>query len=212
MNKLSKHYANIKALDHVDLFLETGKLASIQGPSGCGKTTLLLCAGGLLKPSSGTVQINDTDIYSLNQNQRAAFRAQHIGFVFQQFHLIPYLTARQNILAAGLANKTANNEQRADELLNACGLSNRASHKPDALSAGQCQRIAFARAIFHKPSLLLADEPTGNLDPEASEIILNLIKDYATEHAVLIASHSKRVEKFSDCNFKISNAQIRTLD
>lgn len=199
---------NIQALNQASLTMNSGELVSIHGASGCGKTTFLLCCGGLLKPQAGTVQINQTDIYQLSHNQRAAFRAQHIGFVFQQFHLIPYLTAKQNILTADLGSAQENAEKRADELLELIGLNDRASHKPAELSAGQNQRIAVARALFHKPALILADEPTGNLDPESGAGVLDLLKQCSEKTAVLVVSHDERLQTVATRSYHMQNGAL----
>ena len=200
IEQVSKRYGSITALDAASLSVASGTLSCVHGPSGCGKTTLLLCCAGLLQADSGTIHIQEQPVHSMSQQQRTAFRAAHIGFVFQQFHLIPYLTARQNILAAGLGLNKKCDEQRADELLNYIGLEQRAAHKPHEMSAGQCQRIALARALFHRPAVILADEPTGNLDPNTGAEIIDLLLDYAKHAAILVASHDQHIaDKATTC-------------
>ncbi len=180
----------IKALDAVSFTVEPGELVDIRGPSGCGKSTLLLTAGTLLQPTTGTVTIDGEDPYALSPNGRSALRASTIGFVFQQFHLVPYLSVIDNILLPSAVRKDARAHDRALELLNRFGLEHRGHHVPAQLSVGERQRTALARALFNQPKLLLADEPTGNLDPENGEIVLNTLKNFAAEGgAVLLVTH-----------------------
>ena len=181
----------VKAVDSLSLSVEDGQSVAIRGPSGCGKTTLLLIAGSLLRPSSGTVLIDDVDPYHLSADQRSSFRAKNIGFVFQQFHLVPYLNVLQNILTADIPLRHPQAKSRAEELIEQFGLQSRVRHVPAELSVGEKQRVAMARAVFHSPKLLLADEPTGNLDPENAAIVLDALRAYATDGAtVLMVTHA----------------------
>ena len=177
LNQVSKvytsHHQEVKAVDGISLHVPAGEAVALQGPSGCGKTTMLLMSGALLRPTSGTVLVENIDPYNLSANQRSAFRARHVGFVFQQFHLVPYLNVRQNILTANVPARRADAQQRADQLIEQFGLTPRAKHVPAELSVGEKQRVALARAVFNQPSLVLADEPTGNLDPDNAQIVLN---------------------------------------
>lgn len=192
---LTKHYpgqkgAPVEALCDVDVKLAPGDFAAVQGPSGCGKSTLLLAAGALLQPTRGSVQINSQNPYLLSPEARAKFRAQHIGFVFQQFHLVPYLSVRENILVPTLTGESDAGPARADELLDQFNLTHRAAHPPAQLSTGERQRTALARALLNKPQLLLADEPTGNLDRENADIVLGHIKQFVADGgAVLLVTH-----------------------
>lgn len=174
---VSKHYktdnGEVKALAGLDLSIDKGAFAVIKGPSGCGKSTLLLHAGGMLRPTSGSVTVNGQDLYALDNRQRGEFRRQHIGFVFQMFHLLPYLTVRENALL-GAPNRAT----EADALLERLGLADRSHHLPGALSAGEKQRTAIARALLPEPALVLADEPTGNLDPENAALVMRYLADY----------------------------------
>jgi ABC-type lipoprotein export system ATPase subunit len=152
---------------------------------------LLLIAGTLLRPSDGTVLVNDVDPFRFSAEQRSDFRAQHVGFVFQQFHLIPYLNVLQNILTANIPRKHPQARERAQELIERFGLQPRAHHVPRQLSVGEKQRVALARAMFHRPKLLLADEPTGNLDPTNATNVLDALRNYADEGAaVLMVTHN----------------------
>lgn len=194
MADISKTYrgrsGEVVALERINLSVDTGQFVAIQGPSGCGKSTLLLIAGGLLAPDSGTVHIGETDPFSQSAEQRARLRAEKIGFVFQQFHLIPYLNVIENILTPVLAGNAADAAQRADQLLARFGLSDRRNHVPAELSTGERQRTAMARALLNEPQLLLADEPTGNLDGENAQTVLDDLAEFSESGgAVLLVTH-----------------------
>ncbi|MGD9856883.1 MAG: ABC transporter ATP-binding protein [Planctomycetaceae bacterium] len=196
---VSKTYAGasgpVRALDGVSLELGPGQFVGVQGPSGCGKSTLLLIAGGLMRPDAGNVRIAGADVYALPPDRRATFRGKTIGFVFQQFHLVPYLSVLDNVLAAALATGSASSEQvreRAQQLIDRFGLSHRAHHVPGALSTGERQRTALARALLNEPRCLLADEPTGNLDRENAVIVLDALAEFAEGGgAVLLVTHDE---------------------
>ena len=184
--------ASVHALDDVTLSIGKGDFVAVRGPSGCGKTTLLLMAGSLLAPSSGTVRLEGHDLYAMSPNRRAQFRATRIGFVFQQFHLIPYLSVRDNIRSACLASGDATATARTDELMDRFGLAERAGHRPAQLSTGERQRTALARALLNRPCLILADEPTGNLDDDNARIVLNQLVEFASDGgAVLLVTHEE---------------------
>lgn len=194
---LKKTYAkssgSVAALDGVDLTMEAGEFVVIKGPSGCGKSTLLMSLGGMLRPSGGSIKIDHTDLYGLSQRRRAAFRAENIGFVFQLFHLVPYLTVRENV-RLGTGRKSGD----VDALLDQLGLASRAAHKPGELSAGERQRCAVARAVIRKPKLVLADEPTGNLDPDNAREVMKHLDAYRQQGGtVLVVSHSTDADAFA---------------
>ncbi len=190
---------DVAAVDGISLNLNKGEFVAVQGPSGCGKSTLLLIAGGLLSPDSGRVTVGGEDPYVLSPNARAALRARKIGFVFQQFHLAPYLSVRENIMAPDLASGDQHGAGRADELMEEFGLTGRAAHLPGELSTGERQRVALARALFNRPGLLLADEPTGNLDPENTHIVLGRLREIAEQGAaVLMVTHHESAAKAAD--------------
>lgn len=198
----------VHAVRDVSLEVSAGELVTVRGPSGCGKSTLLMAAGGLLEPTSGAVEVNGTDLYSLGQDGRAQFRAENIGFVFQQFHLIPYLDVRDNILAASLAAAGAD-ASRAEELLAVFGLEHRAHHVPAALSTGEKQRTAMARALFNNPRLILADEPTGNLDRDNAEALLEQLLSFTGKGgAVLLVTHDARVDEHAGRTIEISEGSL----
>src|SRR4030042_4701403 len=154
----------VTALKGISFSVRPGELLAIRGPSGCGKTTLLLTAGGLLRPSDGQISLDGQYPYALSPEMRSRMRAGMIGFVFQQFHLIPYLTVRQNILTASLAMPYKEASERARQLIGWFGLEERAEHVPAKLSTGARKRTALARALLNEPRIILADEPTGNPD------------------------------------------------
>lgn len=184
------HQQEVKAVDNLSLTIEANAAVAVQGPSGCGKTTSLLMCGGLLRPTAGHVFVNDTDLYALSANERSAFRANNIGFVFQQYHLIPYLNVLQNILTANVASQRPDAESRAEALIAQFHLESRIRHVPAELSVGEKQRVALARAVFNNPKLVLADEPTGNLDVENAKIVLDALRTYAENGAaILIVTH-----------------------
>jgi len=200
IDNVKKHYRrgsnSVAALDGVSLTVEAGSMKVLRGPSGSGKSTLLLAAGGLLHPDGGTVTVRGTDLYALSSGKRAAFRGQNIGFVFQQFHLVPYLTVLDNVKLPGLALSTALGD-RAEELVERFRLGQRRQHFPSELSTGERQRVALARALIADPAVLLADEPTGNLDLENERIIVDCLREYAAKGgAVLMATHGLHEDGF----------------
>ncbi len=212
IDNLTKTYqtgsAIVRAMDGVSLSVEAGQFVAVQGASGCGKTTLLLVAGGLLAPDSGTVKIAGENPYELAPDRRARFRAKRVGFVFQQFHLVPYLSVLDNVLAPSLAAEPTQTDlrERAETLIAKFGLGHRTHHVPGQLSTGERQRTALARALLNGPSVLLADEPTGNLDRENAAIVLGHLAEFA-EHggAVLMVTHdpeaagqAQRIETIRD--------------
>jgi ABC-type lipoprotein export system ATPase subunit len=188
----------VTALDHISLRLGPGDFVAVQGASGSGKTTLLLTAGGLLQPDAGKVLFDGEDLYQLSHEARANYRATQLGFVFQQFHLVPYLSVRDNILSPALARPIADARSRVQELIQAFGLSERADHVPAQLSVGEKQRTALARALLHRPRMLLADEPTGNLDQPNGQIVLNHLGEFARQGgAVLLVTHDPRAAQWA---------------
>jgi ABC-type lipoprotein export system ATPase subunit len=197
LDALSKSFkgprGRVDAVQDVSFEVARGDYAVIFGPSGCGKTTLLLMAGGLLLPDSGSVLIQGENPYRLPPRRRSPFRASHIGFVFQDFHLIPYLSVMDNVLAPTLSAPDADLRGRARELLDRFGLDHRAEHLPAELSVGEQQRTALARALIREPGLILADEPTGNLDRENADRVLDHLRSIAGEHrAVVMVTHDEK--------------------
>jgi len=210
---ISKSFENgenkITAIDDVTLSVGPGELLAVRGPSGCGKTTLLLIAGGLLRPDSGRVSLDSQNPYELNPEMRSRMRATTIGFVFQQFHLIPYLNVRQNILAASLAAFSDNASQRAQELISRFGLEDRAGHVPAKLSTGERQRTALARALLNRPKVILADEPTGNLDEDNAKIVLGYLSEYVSDGGcVLLVTHDVRAAAHATRTLQMNRGKI----
>jgi len=188
----------IVAVDDVNVSVEAGEFVAVVGPSGCGKTTLLLVAGGLLRPDGGEVTIDGTDPYSLSGEQRARLRAERIGFVFQQFHLVPYLNVLDNVMAPALVTGETSARERAESLVERFGLTDRAGHRPGQLSTGERQRVALARALLNGPRVILADEPTGNLDGDNSDQVLQALKTFAEAGgAVLLVTHDPDAVAFA---------------
>tara|TARA_R110002096_G_scaffold67365_1_gene163473 strand:- start:500 stop:1171 length:672 start_codon:yes stop_codon:yes gene_type:complete len=201
---------DVRAVDDISLSLSAGDFVAVHGPSGCGKSTLLLMAGGLLSPSSGSLAIDGAAPYEMAQAERAAFRGAHIGFVFQQFHLIPYLDVIDNILVNELASESREDlAGRAEELLEKFQLSHRRHHTPSRLSVGEQQRVALARALIRTPKLLLADEPTGNLDSENSEIILKHFEEFAgAGGAVMMVTHDDRAKAAASRSLELASGRL----
>lgn len=185
----------VTAVDDASIEIAPGDYVAVVGPSGSGKSTLLLMLGGMLSPCRGRVFLNGQSLYDLSPNQRAEVRRQKVGFVFQTFNLVPYLTALENVqIPLYLAGRTQNDQrERAATLLERVGLGDRLDHKPAELSVGQQQRVALARVLANGPELILADEPTGNLDPETSTQILNLLDELNREgRTIMMVTHDPR--------------------
>jgi putative ABC transport system ATP-binding protein len=212
-NELTKTFrgpsGTVAAVDGVSLALEAGQFVTISGESGCGKTTLLLMIGGLLRPDRGEVHLEGENPYELPPGPRARFRNRQIGFVFQQFHLVPYLTVLENIMAPALAGNAAGARNRAWELVRRFRLEDRAGHCPAMLSTGQRQRTAMARAVQQCPKLLLADEPTGNLDHENAEIVLSYFAEFAgAGGTVLVMTHDERSAAYADRRYGMAGGRL----
>lgn len=209
---ISKSFGTLKVLKGVDLEIEAGKIVSIVGTSGAGKTTLLQILGTLSQPDAGSLIINGKDALSLNEKELAAFRNQHIGFVFQFHHLLPEFSAIENVCLPGYIGKKPKSEveSRALELLNFLGLSDRLTHKPNELSGGEKQRVAVARALINKPSVIFADEPTGNLDSKNQEELHELFFSLRDKYGItlVIVTHDREFAKMSDSIFEIKDGMI----
>lgn len=204
----------IRALGDINLQIDIGEFVVIRGPSGSGKTTLLMTLGAMLKPSSGTIMFGDTNVYMLSASERALFRGKNIGFVFQMFHLIPYLTLVENVLLGRMHdNSKTDYHDKAKELLERLGLSDRIFHRPAQLSAGEKQRAAIARALLNEPKILLADEPTGNLDPEnAAEVVKHLRDFQANGGIVILATHGDQAEKSANRIVSLKRGLIEKVE
>jgi putative ABC transport system ATP-binding protein len=205
IDSLTKIYqtgkTEFKALNNVKLKIRKGDFVCIKGPSGSGKSTLMNIIGCLDRPTSGTVIIDGENISSVNDNQLAEIRSRKVGFIFQKFNLMPTLTALKNIALpmVFIGQNKASREQRAADLLAKVGLANWATHKPAELSGGQQQRIAIARALCNNPSIILADEPTGNLDTKTGEQIMELLVSLNREgKTILLVTHAIALKRFSN--------------
>lgn len=210
INAVSKKYTKgdkvFVALDNVSLQVNKGDFIAIVGPSGSGKSTLLNTIGGLNQPDSGNVIFNGKDIYTLKQHDSDMYRRKNIGFVFQQFHLIPYLTVYENILAVCDGN---GEKVRIEELLQSCALFELKNKYPSELSVGEKQRTAFIRAIITQPDMLLADEPTGNLDPDNSNIIMQMMADFHKKGGtVFLVSHDPEVTQFATRQIRLKSGLL----
>jgi putative ABC transport system ATP-binding protein len=203
LQKVSRSYATkrgeVIALPEFDCEIEKGEFVSIVGPSGSGKSTLLLMMGAMLRPTAGTVELNRRDLYSLSPGARARLRSTEIGFVFQMFHLVTYLSVLDNILIAARELDATAALQKAEKLIDEMGLSHRIGHKPSELSAGERQRAAIARALITSPKLILADEPTGNLDPENADEAVKHLKKFQTDGGtVVMVTHGTAADQAAD--------------
>ncbi len=212
MTEIRKTYrmgkVDIRALDGVSLCIRRGSFTSIAGPSGAGKSTLLHILGCLDSPTSGTVTINGKDIVSMGDSELTSFRRENIGFVFQFFNLIPTLTARENILMPAMFDGGMD-QGKADGLLKMVGMSQRPEHHPGELSGGERQRVAIARALINDPPIILADEPTGNLDSQTGLEIIELFKSLAAQgRTVILVTHERDIAEYADNVVTIKDGRI----
>ena len=199
----------IEVLHGIDLNIRRGEKVFLCGPSGAGKTTLLYTLAGLEHPEKGTVHIDGTDLYSLGRREQARFRNERIGYVFQNYHLLPELTALENVAVPG-AISGRDTTAIAIKALERVGLGDRTEHLPAELSGGEQQRVAIARAIVNEPKVLFADEPTGNLDSNNSAEIMAILLDLATEHGVtlVVVTHDQNLAKVGDRTLVIKDGSI----
>ena len=204
-----KNGSEVTSLDRFTAKVAEGEFVAVRGPSGSGKTTLLLTLGGMQRPSAGSVQLAGRDLYALSPAERARLRSSEIGFVFQMFHLVPYLDLLANVLLACPGKPSAEVRQRASGLMDELGLADRASHRPGELSAGERQRLAVARALLNRPKLILADEPTGNLDPEnAAEVIRHLAEFHRAGGTVVLVTHGAVADAHADRTLRLEQGRL----
>ncbi len=210
----AKHYRRgsevVKALDGVDLRIDGTGMVAIVGPSGSGKSTLLHIIGAMDRPTRGEVIVAGRDLNGLPQKALTRFRRQTVGFVFQTFNLIPSLSALENVILPMEFNKVGKAERvaRARRLLEQVGLGHRLTHRPGELSGGEQQRVAIARALANDPPLILADEPTGNLDTESGQKIYELLKEVARERTVLVVTHAEPLARMADRALHIKDGKL----
>jgi putative ABC transport system ATP-binding protein len=216
LQSVSKHFQHrgkpVTALDNVTLEIPKGDFVAIIGPSGSGKSTFLHLLGGMLSPTEGKVRIGGESLYDLTSDERSALRKKRIGFVFQTFNLVPYLTALENVQVPLVLAGVAEEEQkrRAEALLGRVGLSDRLDHKPRELSVGQQQRVALARMLANDPALILADEPTGNLDPETAEGIMDFLEELNREgRTIVMVTHDMRLAGSAKRALRLVNGTIQ---
>ncbi len=211
---LSKVYgtgdASVKALDNVSFSVKKGEFVSIVGPSGSGKSTLLHIIGGVDKPTSGKVFIGDTNIHTLNENKLAIFRRRQIGLIYQFYNLLPVLNVDENIILPHLLDGRAMDEERLDLIVEQMGLTDRRNNLPSQLSGGQQQRVSIGRAIFNHPSIVLADEPTGNLDRKNGAEIIRLLKESnrAQKQTLILITHDESIALQADRMLCIEDGRI----
>ena len=205
--------ARVEALKNVSFSMQRGEFGAVVGVSGSGKSTLLNCIGGLDEADSGKVFLNDKDIFAMGENERTIFRRQNIGFIFQSFHLIPELDVEQNIIFPLLLDYRKPDKARVEEILEVLGLENRRRHLPGQLSGGQQQRVAIGRALIMRPALVLADEPTGNLDSQSSQDVMDLLCKASRHYqqTVLMITHNMNLTSAADRVFRVTDGVLEEL-
>lgn len=205
--------ATVRALSDIDLEVPAGGYLALTGPSGAGKSTLLSLVGGLDRPQQGRLRVGDQDLTALRGDGLASYRRETVGFVFQHFGLLDLLSARENVeLAAALGQRARDRRALADLLLAEVGLADRAQHRPSQLSGGERQRVAIARALVNDPSLILADEPTGNLDAESGRRILDLLERIHDERGctLIVVTHNEAVAQRADGRYRLDGGRLRS--
>ena len=217
VQNLSKIYglgeSQVQALKDVSFSLSKGEFAAVVGQSGSGKSTLLHCIGGLDTPTEGKIFLDGEDLFALDEKKRTVFRRRNIGFVFQAFHLIEELNVEQNIAFPLLLDYQKPDRQRIDELLAMLGLTERRSHLPGQLSGGQKQRVAIGRALIMQPTLILADEPTGNLDSKSSRDVMDLLLHAASQYqqTILMITHNDNLAAQTDRILRVSDGCLKDM-
>ena len=213
INALHKNFATSKsdviALNNIDLKIDKSEFILIKGESGSGKSTLLFALGGMLHPSSGDVIVNNKNLFSLSEKERRSYRAKEIGFVFQSYHLLSYLTVLENILLPGTLTDIQLDKSDAIQLATELGLEKRLNHKPSQLSAGEKQRVALARALITNPSLILADEPTGNLDERNTIEVMNYFKKYQQKGGTIVmVTHGNLADNYATRTIRLDQGKL----
>src|SRR5271163_195749 len=209
IENLAKKYGVLRALDGVSFCVDEGEWVALMGPSGSGKTTLINILGGLDTLTSGHAFVNDVDLAKLSESHLVRYRAEKIGFVFQQFHLVPYLTALENVMLAQYFHSVTD-EKQAAEALQRVGLADRLTHLPAQLSGGEQQRVAIARALINEPKLILADEPTGNLDEANENIVLEIFRElHQAGHTILMVTHDPDIARQADRRIELAHGHLQ---
>src|SRR6185295_15317514 len=205
---LSRRFGSLRALDELTLAIEEGDWVAVTGPSGSGKTTLLNILSGLDRPTSGKVRVGGVDLAALSSRELARYRQQTVGLIFQQFHLIPYLTALENVMLAQYVHSMTDRGE-AEEALRRVGLSERLGHLPSQLSGGEQQRVCIARALINQPRLILADEPTGNLDAVNEAVVMNLLTDlHQRGHTLILVTHAPTIAARADREIRLEHGRL----
>ncbi len=208
IDALVKQYGTLRALNGVSFDIASGEWVALMGPSGSGKTTLINILGGLDTLTAGRVVVDGVDLAKLNENALVRYRAEKIGFVFQQFHLVPYLNAVENVMLAQYFHSVTD-EAQAAEALKRVGLGERLTHLPSQLSGGEQQRVAIARALINQPKLILADEPTGNLDEANEQIVIDLFRDlHKSGHTILMVTHDPDIARQADRRIELAHGHL----
>jgi len=205
---VSKSYGGLRALDSVTFEVLSGEWIAIMGPSGSGKTTLINILGGLDRPTSGRAIVDGVNVGTLGERQLTRYRAEKVGFVFQHFYLVPYLSALENVMLAQYFHSIADEVEAAESLVRV-GLGDRLHHLPSQLSGGEQQRVALARALINHPKLILADEPTGNLDEANEQIVLELLRElHRSGHTILLVTHSPEIGRMADRRIELAHGRV----
>ncbi|MBP1759993.1 MAG: macrolide exporter transport ATPase [Firmicutes bacterium] len=212
LKDIRKSYGEVQILKGITLDLYKGEWTNIMGPSGSGKTTLLNIMSCLDKATEGSLKINGVEISGMSKQQLAHFRRETVGLIFQQYHLVPYLTALENVMLAQHYHSVVDEEEAA-EALKKVGLGHRLNNIPGRMSGGEQQRVAIARALINKPEILLADEPTGNLDQANSELILDIFRNLRQEgHSIIMVTHSTEIGTLGDRLIQLQDGKITSQD
>ncbi len=201
----------VVALDQVSLSISAGEFVAIVGPSGSGKSTLLHILGGVDTPTSGKVYVNNTSIYDLNETQLAIFRRRHLGLIYQFYNLIPILNVKENVLLPAALDHQKISDDRFNDLMKTLAIDDRLTHLPNQLSGGQQQRVSIARALINQPSIILADEPTGNLDRKNSDEIIHLLRlaNQKYKQTIILITHDESIARHADRMIHIEDGSIR---
>ncbi|MGC1482902.1 MAG: ATP-binding cassette domain-containing protein [Candidatus Acidiferrum sp.] len=208
IENLVKKYGVLRALDDLSFSVHAAEWVALMGPSGSGKTTLINILGGLDTLNSGRVVVDGTDLSKLRENEMVRYRAEKVGFVFQQFHLVPYLNALENVMLAQYFHSMTD-EKQAEEALRRVGMGERMTHLPAQLSGGEQQRVAIARALINQPKIILADEPTGNLDEANEEIVLQIFRElHHAGHTILMVTHDPDIARQADRRIELAHGHL----
>ena len=211
LESVSRHYGTLRALDRVDLEIKAGEWLAVMGPSGSGKSTLVNLLGALDQPTAGRILVDGAEITRLPEAERVRFRREKVGIIFQQFHLLPYLDALENVMIAQHYHSMAD-AQEAMEALRRVGMEDRAHHLPAQLSGGEQQRVCVARALINRPLLVLADEPTGNLDAENEDKVLGLLRSlHAEGHTLVTVTHAAKIGNLADRRVELNHGRLSDL-